>query len=65
MSSNFDGTDTITGNPVAGAKLDRTLLWHGTTLPTNPTNEVPANGLFLKTDTGILYENTGTIHAPD
>jgi len=64
MSSNYDGTDTISGNTLTGAKLDRTLLFHGTTIPTNPNNEVLSNGLFLKTDTGVLYENTGTKASP-
>jgi len=64
MSSDFDGTSGIKGDQVTGDKLDRTLLWHGTTLPTNPTNEVPTNGLFLKTDSSQLYENTGTLAAP-
>ena len=64
MSSNYDGTSGIKGDQVTGDKLDRTRMWHGTTLPTNPTNEVPSNGLFLKTDTGAFYENTGTIGSP-
>ena len=61
----FDGTNTFKSTQgISADHLDKTVVWHGTTLPTNPTNEVPANGLFLKTDDMILYENTGTEAAP-
>jgi hypothetical protein len=60
----YDGTDTFTGNVVTGNKLDTTAMWHGSTLPTSPTNEVPANGMFMDTDDGIIYENTGTLGSP-
>lgn len=60
----YDGTDVFTGNNVTGAKLDSVSMWHGTTLPTAGSNQVPANGLFFKTDSGLIYENTGTLASP-
>lgn len=62
--TNFDGTDVFTSNVVAGDKLDKVGVWHGTTLPTSPTNKIPTDGLFFKTDTGILFHNTGTLASP-
>jgi len=64
-----DGQDTFKGNQVTGDKLDVTAGWHGTTLPTNPTNEIPTNGIFILTGTDGsnspgIYENTGTAGAP-
>lgn len=58
----IDGTERFA--EVTSSKLGKNVVWHGTTLPTNPTNQIPANGLFLKTDTGVLYENTGTESSP-
>jgi hypothetical protein len=60
----YDGTDTFTGNNVTGSKLDTTVMWHGSTLPTSSNNQVPANGLFLNTNSGEIYENTGTLSSP-
>lgn len=61
----YDGTDTFSGDKgVSSARLNKTVLWHGDTLPTAGNNEVPTNGLFLKTNTGIVYENTGTLGSP-
>ena len=64
-----DGTQGILGETVGGAQLDTTLGWHGTVLPTSPTNDIPVNGLFLLTavdgsNTPGWYENTGTKAAP-
>ena len=59
-----DGTDTITGKIVTGDKLDKTLIWHGTSNPTAGTNAIPQYGLFLNTSSGIIYENTGTLSTP-
>ena len=64
-----DGTETFKGDQVTGDKLDVTVGWHGTVLPTNPTNEIPTNGIFLLTATDGgndpgWYENTGTVSAP-
>lgn len=60
----YDGTDVFTGNNVTGAKLDSVSMWHGTTLPTSGSNQVPTNGLFFQTDSGLIYENTGTLASP-
>lgn len=59
-----DGTETFKSDQVTGDKLDTVAFWHGTVLPTNPTNEIPVNGIFLLTATDGanspgIYENTG------
>jgi hypothetical protein len=60
----YDGTDTFKGQTVTGDRLDVAIPWHGTTLPTAGSSEVPANGWFFKTDVGEWYENTGTLATP-
>ena len=61
----FDGTDIFDfDKPVTSAKLNKVALWHGDTLPTAVNNEVPTEGLFLKTDSGTLYVNSGSVAAP-
>lgn len=59
-----DGTQGFTDNTVPGSLLDVISLFHGTTLPTAGTNKIPQYGLFLKTDTGLIYENTGSLATP-
>ena len=60
-----DGTSTFNTRNVTGTKLDSVTLWHAAGAPpTAGSNEVPANGLYLNTLTGIVYENTNTKASP-
>lgn len=60
----IDGTDIFgTEKPVTSERLNKTVIFHGSTLPTAGTNEIPTNGLFLLDNDGI-YENTGSIATP-
>lgn len=56
----FSSTQSVTSD-----KMNKVVMWHGTTIPTNPNNEIPNLGLFLKTDSGEIYENEGTEGSPN
>ena len=65
-----DGQDTFKGKQVTGDKLDTTSAWHGSVLPTNPTNEIPTDGIFiLEVIDGVnnpgIYKNIGSVSAPN
>ncbi len=65
-----DGTDVFASTKaISSERLNTTVLFHGTVLPTNPTNEIPTNGKFLLTqkdgnNAPGFYINTGTVAAP-
>ena len=44
--ADYDGTSGFTGGVVTGNKLDVTVLWHGTSLPSGAANKVPQYGVF-------------------
>jgi len=55
----YDGTDEFTGSKgVSSARLNKTVLWRGIALPVGAANKIPQNGLFFKTDSGEIYEQT-------
>jgi len=61
----FDGTDVFAGDKgVSSNRINKTVLWRGDTLPENPNNEVPVDGIFFKIDEGRFYRNTGTVASP-
>ena len=46
--TDYNGTDVFgPTTPVTSNRLNTTVLWHGTVLPTSTNNQVPANGKFL------------------
>lgn len=65
-----DGTSVYAADrAVTSDRLNKTVLWSGTALPTNPTNEVPQDGRFLLTEIDGsnqpgIYKNTGSAAAP-